>query len=312
MELLALPALNDNYVWLLHDGRQALAVDPGDSAPVLRALAAPAAPANGRLTLAGILLTHHHADHTGGAAALHAATGAPVFGPAQVSLSSPTPAPLTVVQGGDAVPLLGLQWQVLAVPGHTATHVTYFCERVEANGVSAPLLFCGDALFSGGCGRVFEGTPAQMLASLDAPRCPMTPACAAATNTRWPMCALPAPWSLITRNLHIGRRTARRCAKRAGPRCPAPSGRKKPSILFCAAACRKLRALRAARPCLRPPCLAQALPAARLRMPWPFLPPFVNGRTVSHDHPTHFAGAGAGCRRFSGGLCHPACHAPGV
>lgn len=126
MELLALPALNDNYVWLLHDGRQALAVDPGDSAPVLRALAAPAAPANGRLTLAGILLTHHHADHTGGAAALHAATGAPVFGPAQVSLPSPTPAPLTVVQGGDAVPLLGLQWQVLAVPGHTATHVAYF------------------------------------------------------------------------------------------------------------------------------------------------------------------------------------------
>ena len=135
---------------------------------MLRALAAPAAPANGRLTLAGILLTHHHADHTGGAAALHAATGAPVFGPAQVSLPSPTPAPLTVVQGGDAVPLLGLQWQVLAVPGHTATHVAYFCERVEANGVSAPLLFCGDALFSGGCGRVFEGTPAQMLASLDA------------------------------------------------------------------------------------------------------------------------------------------------
>ena len=168
MELLALPALNDNYVWLLHDGRQALAVAPGDSAPVLRALAAPAAPANGRLTLAGLLLTHHHADHTGGAAALHAATGAPVFGPAQVSLPAPTPAPLTVVQGGDAVPLLGLQWQVLAVPGHTATHVAYFCERVEANGVSAPLLFCGDALFSGGCGRVFEGTPAQMLASLDA------------------------------------------------------------------------------------------------------------------------------------------------
>ena len=155
MELLALPALADNYIWLLRDGRHALVVDPGDSAPAQRALTG--------LKLVGILLTHHHADHTGGAADLHAATGAPIYGPAQVAL----PVPFTVVQGGDVVPLLGLRWQVLAVPGHTATHVAYLCDEVHRL-AGPPLLFCGDVLFSGGCGRVFEGAPAQMLASLDA------------------------------------------------------------------------------------------------------------------------------------------------
>jgi hydroxyacylglutathione hydrolase len=154
MELTALPAFDDNYFWLLHDGAQALVVDPGAAPPVTDALH------QRRLRLAAILVTHHHADHTGGVAALREATGAPVFGPARESI----PEPFTPLTGGDRVPALGIGWRVIEVPGHTAGHIAYFADDVDG----APLLFCGDTLFSGGCGRVFEGTPAQMLASLDA------------------------------------------------------------------------------------------------------------------------------------------------
>ena len=154
MELIALPAFNDNYLWLLHDGQQALVVDPGDAAPVRAALERLA------LRLASILVTHHHADHTGGVAELRAETGAQVFGPARERI----PEPYTTLQGGDVVRTLGLSFRVIDVPGHTAGHIAYF----TTDGAGAPLLFCGDTLFSGGCGRLFEGTPAQMLASLDA------------------------------------------------------------------------------------------------------------------------------------------------
>lgn len=154
MELIALPAFNDNYLWLLHDGQQALVVDPGDAAPVRAALERLA------LRLASILVTHHHADHTGGVAELRAETGAQVFGPARERI----PQPYTPLQGGDVVQTLGVSFRVIDVPGHTAGHIAYF----TADGDGAPLLFCGDTLFSGGCGRLFEGTPAQMLASLDA------------------------------------------------------------------------------------------------------------------------------------------------
>lgn len=153
MDLIALPAFDDNYFWLLHDGQQALVVDPGDAAPVRAALH------QRGLQLASILVTHHHGDHTGGVAELRDATGAQVFGPARERI----PAPFTPLQGGDEAVALGIRWRVLDVPGHTAGHIAYFAP--EVNG--APLLFCGDTLFSGGCGRIFEGTPAQMLASLD-------------------------------------------------------------------------------------------------------------------------------------------------
>ena len=153
MTITALPAFADNYLWLLDNGREALVVDPGDASPVFEALR------SAGLRLAAILVTHHHADHTGGVAALRDATGAQVFGPARETI----PEPLTAVNGGDTVNALGYDWQVIDVPGHTAGHIAYFCPNVE----SAPLLFCGDTLFSGGCGRLFEGTPAQMLASLD-------------------------------------------------------------------------------------------------------------------------------------------------
>ncbi len=154
MNLLALPAFEDNYLWLLHDGQRALVVDPGDAAPVQEALE------RFGLQLQGILVTHHHGDHTGGVAALRQATGASVYGPAHERI----PEPYQALHGGQAVSVLGHDWQVIDVPGHTAGHIAYYTPSLDG----APLLFCGDTLFSGGCGRLFEGTPAQMLASLDA------------------------------------------------------------------------------------------------------------------------------------------------
>lgn len=153
MKLNPLPAFVDNYIWLLESGHQALVVDPGDAQPVLDYLQAHA------LQLQGILITHHHADHTGGVDRLREITGARVFGPASETM----PEPLERLRAGDKVNLLGLHFRILDVPGHTAGHIAYASDDTDG----APLLFCGDTLFSGGCGRLFEGTPAQMLASLN-------------------------------------------------------------------------------------------------------------------------------------------------
>ena len=153
MKLIALPAFSDNYLWLWQQDQQAVVVDPGDAAPVLQTLA------QHGLTLVAILVTHHHADHTGGVSALHDATGAQVFGPAREEV----PAPFTPVMHGDSFTLMGQTVQVLDVPGHTAGHVAYVLPQAP----KSPVLFCGDTLFSGGCGRIFEGSPQQMLASLD-------------------------------------------------------------------------------------------------------------------------------------------------
>ena len=151
--LTPLPAFDDNYLWLLDNGREALVVDPGDAGPVAAALDARG------LTLAGILLTHHHGDHVGGVQALRPRLQGPVYGPAHEQL----PEPVQRLQGGDVIELLGLRLAVLDVPGHTAGHIAYFAAEAGAGG---PLLFCGDTLFSAGCGRLFEGSPAQMHASL--------------------------------------------------------------------------------------------------------------------------------------------------
>ncbi|MDB5956022.1 hydroxyacylglutathione hydrolase [Ramlibacter sp.] len=153
MNLTPLPAFQDNYLWLLHDGQRALVVDPGDAGPVQAFLAAHA------LRLDAILVTHHHLDHIGGVATLREATGARVFGPAREKI----PEPFAPLAEGDRIEVLGLPFEVFDVPGHTAGHIAYYCEEFKG----APLVFCGDTLFSGGCGRVFEGTPAQMLGSLD-------------------------------------------------------------------------------------------------------------------------------------------------
>ncbi len=146
------PAFRDNYLWLLSRAGRAAIVDPGDAAPVFAALAARS------LTLDSILVTHHHADHTGGVAELARATGAAIFTPAGESIMTGG-APTRALREGDAIDVLGERLQVLDVPGHTAGHIAYHAPTLRA-------LFCGDTLFAGGCGRLFEGTPAQMLASL--------------------------------------------------------------------------------------------------------------------------------------------------
>lgn len=151
MSVLAIPAFADNYLWLIHDGVHAAVVDPGDAAPVLAALQAH------RLSLAAILLTHHHADHVGGVPALLQRHPVPVFGPRGEAIPGIT---VALSEGGRAhIPELQLELNVLDVPGHTSGHIAYVAPEHG-------WLFCGDTMFAGGCGRLFEGTPTQMAASL--------------------------------------------------------------------------------------------------------------------------------------------------
>jgi hydroxyacylglutathione hydrolase len=148
----ALPAFTDNYLWLLQDTakRHCAVVDPGDAAPVFAWLAA-----NPGWQLTDILVTHHHQDHVGGVAQLKQATGARVYGPATENI----PARDIALEDNASIEVLGLELAVFAVPGHTLGHIAYYQ-------ASQGLLFCGDTLFAAGCGRLFEGTPAQMHHSL--------------------------------------------------------------------------------------------------------------------------------------------------
>ena len=153
----SIPAFQDNYFWLISDGHAAAVVDPGDAAPVEAYLQAHG------LQLSAILLTHHHRDHVGGVADLLRGRNIPVYGPAGEAIAQ-----LTVpLAGGAQVELAApaLSLTVLDVPGHTRGHIAYF---LAADGNEAPRVVCGDTLFASGCGRLFEGTAAQMLASLDA------------------------------------------------------------------------------------------------------------------------------------------------
>lgn len=151
LTVLAIPAFNDNYLWLLHDGANAAVIDPGDAQPILDALA------QHKLSLAAILLTHHHADHIGGVQQLLQHARVPVFGPRNDGISAVTH-PLG--EGDEiSVPGLDLVVRVLDVPGHTRGHIAYVADQPK-------WLFCGDTLFAGGCGRMFEGTPAQFTESL--------------------------------------------------------------------------------------------------------------------------------------------------
>jgi hydroxyacylglutathione hydrolase len=161
LSVLTVPAFKDNYLWLIHDGVHAAAVDPGDGQAILDALRAHG------LTLTAILLTHHHADHIGGVPQLLAEYAVPVFGPRNDGIAAVT----HPLGEGDRVqvPGLALALSVLDVPGHTLGHIAYVRDAggsASVNTVSGHWLFCGDTLFGGGCGRLFEGTPAQMAASL--------------------------------------------------------------------------------------------------------------------------------------------------
>ena len=152
MQIHAVPAFQDNYLWVLAAGGQAAVVDPGDAAPVQSFLE------NHGLKLAVILTTHHHGDHVGGVEQLAAQWRCPVLGPA----SEKIPAITRSLREGDRVevPELDLEFEVLDVPGHTAGHIAYVKREQD------PVVFCGDTLFACGCGRLFEGTAAQMLSSL--------------------------------------------------------------------------------------------------------------------------------------------------
>ncbi|HVB49826.1 MAG TPA: hydroxyacylglutathione hydrolase [Burkholderiales bacterium] len=149
LEIVPLQAFKDNYIWTLRNATHAAVVDPGDAQPVLDYLA------REKLVLAAILATHHHPDHVGGIPRLLEAHTAPVYGPAGEPIADLTHR----VAEGDRVPIpaLGVTFSVLDIPGHTRAHVAYY---------GAESLFCGDTLFACGCGRVFEGTPEQMYASL--------------------------------------------------------------------------------------------------------------------------------------------------
>ena len=153
MNLIALPAFSDNYIWMLDDGAEALVVDPGDAGPVVAALDAR------QLTLAAILVTHHHPDHVGGVDALRGRLHGPVYGPRRERI----PHPFVPLDDDDSIEVLGCRFDVLDVPGHTSGHIAYHHAASDGPGI----LFCGDTLFSAGCGRLFEGTPAQMHASLE-------------------------------------------------------------------------------------------------------------------------------------------------
>lgn len=147
-----LPAFKDNYLWLLMRGGEAAIVDPGDAEPVFRALE------QHKLRLTAILATHHHADHVGGVTALKQRYASTVFGPAHESIAGVDHR----LAEGDRVDVLGTQFRVIDIPGHTSGHIAYFAGELHP-----PVLFCGDTLFASGCGRLFEGTAEQMLSSLD-------------------------------------------------------------------------------------------------------------------------------------------------
>jgi len=144
-----IPAFEDNYIWLLHNTRDAVVIDPGDADPVINALTAKS------LNLQTILITHHHADHINGVEQLLAQYPAQVYAPQYEQYSFDHIA----LTHGQSVNLneLALSFNVLWLPGHTLGHIAYVNEHY---------LFCGDVLFGAGCGRLFEGTPEQMLASL--------------------------------------------------------------------------------------------------------------------------------------------------
>jgi hydroxyacylglutathione hydrolase len=153
LNIQAIAAFTDNYIWLLYDAssRQAFVVDPGDAQPVIDTLESM------QLELVGILVTHHHFDHTGGVQALCAKYQPVVYGPHNPEIKNIGHR----LGAGDTLDVMGMGFDVLEVPGHTLDHIAYVHRG------DSPVVFCGDTLFAGGCGRLFEGNPAMMLQSLE-------------------------------------------------------------------------------------------------------------------------------------------------
>lgn len=206
-----MPAFRDNYVWAIRAGDRVAVVDPGDAAPVEAFLA------RERVALAAILVTHHHADHVGGIEALLAARRVPVFGPARESIPGRTQA----VRDGDAiaVPGLGLPLDALEVPGHTAGAIAY---ASADSAWGAPVLFCGDTLFAAGCGRLFEGTPAQMHGSL-ARLAALPPETRVYCGHEYTLANLRFAAAVEPANAAIAERTGRDAARRAAGEPTLPS-----------------------------------------------------------------------------------------
>lgn len=152
IQIVGLHAFNDNYLWLIHDNSRAVIVDPGDASVVIAALQ------HFSLELEAILITHHHPDHIGGVNKLKQRyPNADIYGPNSPNIAS---VEHKLSEDEHVTILDSLRLSVLEVPGHTLDHIAYYTEAPTA------LLFCGDTLFAGGCGRMFEGTPDQMLNSL--------------------------------------------------------------------------------------------------------------------------------------------------
>ncbi|MBR7889032.1 hydroxyacylglutathione hydrolase [Marinomonas sp. A79] len=162
MTIFPLPAFNDNYIWILQDKDSSAiwAVDPGKAEVVLDYCQ------QHQHSLKGIIITHHHKDHTGGVAELREQTGCVVYGPKHLVNLVTHP-----VDDGDSLDIFAQRFSVLATPGHTLDHLCYFSSledtATNAPTPESPILFCGDTLFRGGCGRIMEGTPEQMLAAME-------------------------------------------------------------------------------------------------------------------------------------------------
>ena len=143
-------AFSDNYIWLLTTNEGSIVIDPGESSNVINYLD------NNQLDLKAIFITHHHFDHTGGIDEITSYYPVNVFGPINnVETINKR------LKDGDRVSIIGIDFEIIEIPGHTLDHIAYFSEN---NG--NPILFCGDTLFAAGCGRVFEGTFEQMYESI--------------------------------------------------------------------------------------------------------------------------------------------------
>ena len=150
-EIFPLRAFSDNYIWTLLKDNEVTVVDPGDPKPVISFLE------KRDLTLNNIFITHHHYDHTGGIQSLVELYNCEVYGPTGGHIEGIN----TSLTEGDVIEISGIEFSIFSTPGHTLDHISYFAD------IDVPLLFCGDTLFSGGCGRLFEGTPEQMFNSLN-------------------------------------------------------------------------------------------------------------------------------------------------